>query len=241
MNIFNSVVKNVKALVFLDLEGTQFTGEVIEIGASLAVLDKDGSIKKTSKPYRRYVKAHSKIGAIVTRITGIEQETLNRQGLTFAHAIKELHDYVGKYWNSCLFVTFGNGDKHMLQSSFEMNPEANKEYMGNLFKKNWDLLAFLSQYIKDENGNCYSLTNFLKVFGVEFEGQAHDAYADARNLQKLYEEAIRHPEVFEDHYRKILQGYSHMPAPIAKVMKKLNRGETVTPEQYQAFISEVFK
>lgn len=241
MKIFDSVCKNQKALVFLDLEGTQFTSEVIEIGASLAVLNKDGSIKKTAKPYRRYVKAHSSIGHIVTKITGIRQETLNKEGLTFAHVIKEFRQYVGKYWDSCLFVTFGNGDKHMLQCSFEMNDEANKEYMGTLFKKNWDLLAFLSQYIKDEKGNCYSLTNFLKVFGVEFEGQAHDAYADARNLQRLYEHARLHPEIFEAHYKTILLTYSHLPAPMNKVMKKLNKGESVTAEEYGKYIAEVFE
>lgn len=241
MKIFENITRNQKALVFIDLEGTQMTGEVIEIGASLAILNKDGSVKKTAKPFRRYVKAHSRIGPIVRKMTGIEQATLDKEGLTFAHAVKELFKYVGKYSKNCLFVTFGTGDKRMFQVSFEMNEEANREYMGPLLQKNWDLLGFLSQYIKDENGNVYSLTNFLKVFGCDFQGHAHDAYADARNLQTLYEKAITRPDVFVDHYKNILKNTSHLPAPISKVIKRLQSGEAVTPEDYDAFIKGTFE
>ena len=46
MEIFLKETKNVDALVFMDLEATSFTSEMIEIGAYLAEIHKMGLLKK---------------------------------------------------------------------------------------------------------------------------------------------------------------------------------------------------
>ena len=69
MEIFLRETKNVDALVFMDLEATSFTSEMIEIGAYLAEINKDGSIKKVHAPFKRYVKAKHQVGFHVAQFT----------------------------------------------------------------------------------------------------------------------------------------------------------------------------
>ena len=69
-----TVLKGHKVLVFMDYEGTQFSHEMIAIGAILVVIDqKTGRIKKKKAPFKTYVKAHNRIGSYVERLTGINE------------------------------------------------------------------------------------------------------------------------------------------------------------------------
>ena len=70
MKKFEKLLKGHKSLVFLDFEGTQFSHEMIAIGALHVVIDRHGYIKKAKKPFRAYVKAHNRVGKIVTDLTG---------------------------------------------------------------------------------------------------------------------------------------------------------------------------
>ena len=66
MRILNNIVQGHSQLAFLDLEGTQFTHEMIAIGIVKVDIRKDGTIKKIHKGYHSYVYAKNKIGKIVT-------------------------------------------------------------------------------------------------------------------------------------------------------------------------------
>ena len=95
MKKFERLLKGHKSLVFLDFEGTQFSHEMIAIGAVHAVIDRHGYIKKSKKPFRIYVKAHNRVGKIVTDLTGITEDMLKQKGVTFFTAMSELRKYVG--------------------------------------------------------------------------------------------------------------------------------------------------
>ena len=64
MRILNNIVQGHSQLAFLDLEGTQFTHEMIAIGIVKVDIRKDGTIKKIHKGYHSYVYAKNKIGKI---------------------------------------------------------------------------------------------------------------------------------------------------------------------------------
>ena len=81
MKKFERLLKGHKSLVFLDFEGTQFSHEMIAIGAVHAVIDRHGYIKKSKKPFRIYVKAHNRVGKIVTDLTGITEDMLKQKGV----------------------------------------------------------------------------------------------------------------------------------------------------------------
>ena len=110
MKKFERLLKGHKSLVFLDFEGTQFSHEMIAIGAVHAVIDRHGYIKKSKKPFRIYVKAHNRVGKIVTDLTGITEDMLKQKGVTFFTAMSELRKYVGLSFKKSSFITFGNHD-----------------------------------------------------------------------------------------------------------------------------------
>jgi inhibitor of KinA sporulation pathway (predicted exonuclease) len=79
----------------------------------------------------------------------------------------------------------------------------------------------------------------LKLFGVDFEGQKHDALADAYNLIDLYKAFLAKPEIVMREYEKTLGlSRNHFPEPVRQVMAKLSQGEAVTPEEYASYIKE---
>lgn len=241
MKILDRKLRKKRTLVFVDLEGTGFSHEMIEIGAYLATLNEDGTIKKVGAPFKRYVLAHHPIGHFVENMTHITQKLLEKEGKPFAEVLREFRKYVGKHWDDALFVTFGNHDMVIFHRSLEENEDASEVIVKYINKNNIDFSAFLSPYVQDLNGNPLSLANYLKVFGVQFEGRAHDALADAYNLMDLYKAVLEKPDVLIEEYGKTLTHYHHAPLPVAKIIKKLTEGESVTPEDWDIAIAETFK
>jgi len=241
MKALEKAIRGKRNLVFFDLEGTGTAHEIIEIGAYNVSLHEDSSIKGISKGFSTYVKAHSPIGPIVTRLTGIDEETLRRKGLLFPTAWRNFEKFVGKNKGKCTYIAFGNQDLKIIESSIYFNGDYGVDFAREIHKNFLDLSAFISIYVKDENNNPLSLSNYLKLFGVPFEGQAHDAMADAYNLIGLYNAFLTKPDVVEAEYMKVLSRLSHLPSPIQKVLRKLNSGENVTPDDYEKAIAEALK
>ncbi len=240
MEIFLKETKNVDALVFMDLEATSFTSEMIEIGAYLAEINKDGSIKKVHAPFKRYVKAKHQVGFHVAQLTGITDEKLRNEGEDFPAVLSSFRKYVGKFWDSCRFVTFSEHDMVIVKNTMAQYRDLNPSYARNIYRHHLDLQRLLDRYIQDQNGNPYSLTNYLKVFGLEFDGKAHDAIYDALNLLDLYKVAREGKEIFIKEYKNVLCGAKTRPV-VKEIIHMLSEGKTVTPEMFDALLEDTFK
>lgn len=240
MEIFLKETKTVDALVFMDLEATSFTSEMIEIGAYLAEINKDGSIKKVHAPFKRYVKAKHQVGFHVAQLTGITDEKLRNEGEDFPAVLSSFRKYVGKFWDSCRFVTFSEHDMVIVKNTMAQYRDLNPSYARNIYRHHLDLQRLLDRYIQDQNGNPYSLTNYLKVFGLEFDGKAHDAIYDALNLLDLYKVAREGKEIFIKEYKNVLCGAKTRPV-VKEIIHMLSEGKTVTPEMFDALLEDTFK
>ncbi len=234
-------IRDKKILVFFDLEGTQFSHEMIEIGAYSVLLHDDLTVKNINPPFKCYVKSQEQVGKIVTELTGITDKKLHDEGLLFPKAFSEFERYVRKYEDRCTFIAFGNQDIKIIQNSVYLNGNAGISF-SRIIKKNYlDFSSFISSYIKDEKGNPYSLTNYLKIFGVPFAGHAHDAASDAYNLIELYKAFLSKKEIVREEYEKTLSRISHLPKPIQTVMNKLQSGESVSPEFFDKAVEDSLK
>ncbi|MCQ2741824.1 MAG: exonuclease domain-containing protein [Bacilli bacterium] len=231
-------LRGYKILVFVDLEGTQFTHEMIEIGAHKVVIKDDGSIKRICRGYKAYVKPKSRIGKVVTDLTGITEDLIKKEGVPYRVALQGLQKYLGKDWNKCLFVVFGNFDAKIFQASSEHNMDASKEDTRYVVHHIFDYSSFISRYVKDEHGNPYSLSNYLTLFNVKFKGQKHDALADAYNLALLYKAFLENKDIVANEYKKVLYRNSHTASPVQNVIRQLSEGKTVTPESFDKAIRE---
>ena len=241
MKELQRALRGKKCLLFIDLEGTQITHEMIEIGAYKVLLRDDLSIKKVFKPYHAYVQAKHRVGAVVTKLTGITDLQLKREGIPFRLVLAQLKKYLGKDYDSALLVSYGSQDALIIRASGENNMDAPKEDSRNLARRFFDLAEFAHRYVKRSDGNQYSLTDILKLYGVEFEGTAHNAQADAYNLFLLFKAMIEHPEITKEEYKKAIATITHLPAPIVKTIRALSAGKTVSPEEFDQWVKEAIQ
>ena len=228
----------VKTLCFLDLEGTQFSHEMIAYGALKVSIKKDGTIKKIHRGIYSLVKAKNKVGSVVTELTGITDEQLRKEGIPFRVAMDNIKKYMGRDFTKCKYVTFGSHDIRIISQSLAYNLDVKKEDVQILIKHNFDLAEFASTYVRDENNNSYSLANFLKLFNLEFKGKQHNALSDAINLAYLYDALLKNKEIVKDEYIKVLGKMRHLPEPIHKVIVELIENKKVTYSQLEEFVDE---
>ncbi len=228
-------LKGHKILVFLDFEGTQFSHEMIAIGAVSCGIDlKSGKVRKMKDPFKIYVRAHNKIGSYVTELTGITEDILKKKGVIFDTAMKELKKYVGINFKKATFITFGNHDLRIINQSIMYNMHYPKEITSQIQKNYFDFSSFLNEFIKDDAGNALSLVHFCELFGVPEAGVAHDPEVDAVNLANLYNAFVSKPDLVAQEYLKHLRLHSSsLPGPINKAVVALASGENVTAKEFE--------
>ena len=232
MKKFERLLKGHKSLVFLDFEGTQFSHEMIAIGAMHVVIDRHGYIKKHKKPFRIYVKAHNRVGKIVTDLTGITDDMLKQKGVSFFTAMSELKKYCGLAFRKSSFITFGNHDMKILSSSISYSFDFPKETVQCIQQNYIDFSAFIGEFMRDDKGNPLSLIRYCDAFGVKQAEPAHDPAVDAENLAWLYDATMRKSEILLEEYKKVLKSFNHFPAPVSNVIKKLADNQNVTSEEF---------
>ena len=238
MKKFERLLKGHKSLVFLDFEGTQFSHEMIAIGAAHVIIDRHGYIKKHKKPFRAYVKAHNRVGKIVTDLTGITDEMLKQKGVSFFTAMSDLKKYVGLSFRKSSFITFGNHDMKILSSSISYSFDFPKETVQCIQQNYIDFSAFISEFMRDDKGNPLSLVRYCEAFGVKEAGPAHDPAVDAENLAWLYDATMRKSSLLVSEYKKVLKSFNHFPLPVSNVIKKLANDEPVTAEEFEEEIKQ---
>ena len=236
MKKFERLLKGHKSLVFLDFEGTQFSHEMIAIGATHVIIDRHGFIKKHKKPFRIYVKAHNRVGKIVTDLTGITDEMLKQKGVSFFTAMSELKKYCGLSFRKSSFITFGNHDMKILSSSISYSFDFPKEIVQCIQQNYIDFSAFIGEFMRDDKGNPLSLIRYCDAFGVKQASPAHDPAVDAENLAWLYDATMRKSDILLEEYKKVLKSFNHFPLPVSTVVKKLASGENVTSEEFDVEI-----
>ena len=232
MKKFEKLLKHHKKVVFLDFEGTQYSHEMIAIGALAVTLDRKGYIKSRKEPFKVFVKAKNKVGKYVSELTGINDNLLSEKGVSFAVAMESLKKYVGLSFKKSSFITFGNHDMRILNQSITHNLDFPKEICSQIQKNYIDFATFINEFLRDERGNPFSLVHCCELFGVPLAGESRDPAVDAINLANIFDAFFKNKSLVAERYKKALPMYGHFPSPVNEMLKKLNRGETVTPEVY---------
>ena len=241
MKALDKHLNYVKTLCFLDLEGTQFSHEMIALGAVKVSIRKDGTIRKIHRGIYTLVKAKNKVGSVVTDLTGITDAQLKKDGISFRQTIDMLKKYMGRDYSKCKYVTFGSHDIRIISQSQAYNLDVKKEDVQILIKHNFDLSEFLSTYVKDENNNNNSLANFLRVFHLEFKGTQHNALMDAINLAYLYDAFLKNKDIVKEEYIKVLAKMRHLPDPVHDVLQQLVDKKNVSYEDFENYVDQSLK
>ncbi len=243
MKRLRNLLKSHKAICFFDLEGSQYSHECIAIGAVLATFNKAGELTKIKEPFKIYVKAKNKIGKYVEQLTGISDDLLEKEGVSFAVAIEKLFNYLGKYEKNTLFISYGNHDMTILGQTIAYNLDAPLAKCTIIQKNYLDFQAIFNEYVKDDNNNVLSLIHACEMFEVEIEEgiTPHDPASDALLLARLYNAFLTRKDIAFDRYVKVLNSLNNLPTPIESVVKDLSEGNTVDQAKYYSYIEEAIK
>lgn len=241
MKRIDRLLRGRNCVAFVDFEGTQFSHEMIAIGAVLCVLDRKNQIKTYKEPFKIFVRAKNKIGSYVTDLTQISEETLRREGKSLNDALLALKKYLGTKWKKCLFVTYGNHDLRILNQSIAYNFQFPKDFCQQFQHNYADFAQFIGEFVRDDNGNPLSLVHNCELFGVEMMEPPHDPRSDAVNLARLYDAFVKNSGLVKTEFKKAVLHTTHLPEPIKRVIVKLNNGEAVSPEEYDLFVGEYLK
>lgn len=238
MKKLTSSLRGRKYIAFLDFEGTQFSHEMIAIGAQFVSLDKHGKIKKRKEPFKLLVRSQNKVGSFVTNLTGITDSIVAKEGVTFETAMRKLKQYIGINFTKCMFVTYGNHDMRILNQSIAHNFSYPKDICSQIQHFYLDFAALFAEFVRDANGNTLSLIHACELYGAPLYGKPHDPEADAVNLANLYDAFVEHTEITLEEYKKAVLKVNKFPDPISRVIRKLSNGESITPEEYELLLKD---
>ena len=239
MKALQKLTKGKKYGVFLDFEGTQLSHEIIAIGAVKCKLSPNGYIisQKNYPSFKAYVKSLGPIGKIVTQMTSITEDTL-KNGLTLEQMFDEFSSFLNVDPKECVFFAFGTNDHKMIVDSISYSKPYNAQFGYSICKNMVDYLGFISQYCKDDNGNNYSLTSYLRLFGGTPFGVSHDPLNDAIDLMNLYRQVYISKEKLKEEYIKVLNHQRSLPQPVKEIIATLTEGKNVTPKEFERKIKK---
>lgn len=235
MKNLRKLLKGHKYIVFMDFEGTQFSHEMIAIGAIATTLDSKNRIKRMKEPFKLLVKPKNKVGKYVVELTGISDEELKDKGVIFSRAMNEFKTYCAHAFKKATFVTFGSHDLKILTSSISYTLDYPKDVTSQIQKNFFDFTSLLNEFVKDDNNNALSLLHACEMFHVTPVGEHHDPSADAVNLALLYDAFIKEKAIVLDRYIKVLEKTPSLPEPIHNLIKEIYAGKEVnlsTLEKY---------
>lgn len=243
MKLLKQIIEDCDHLLFIDLEGTQFSHEVIAIGALIVDCDEKGAPVGEAKTFKCYVKAEASIGSVVTAMTGIDNEKLEKEGIPFQEAMAELNDFIGNKTNNLKVLTYGNQDKHMLSCSFRLVEKPTPfltSFVNFLIRNNIDVGSFFSRYIRGKKNELVSLTHMREFFSIAPSGDAHDPLVDTIDLYHIYQAFSADKGRIISAYKKLLKNSNIVPQPIKTLICNLVKGQSVTPEDLDKLLEVYF-
>ena len=89
----HSLIKNLNDYTVLDIETTSldsFTGEIVEISA-IKVRD-----KKEVDTFSELIKTQNRLGAFTTRLTGITNEMVQKEGKDLINVLQQFKDFLDR-------------------------------------------------------------------------------------------------------------------------------------------------
>lgn len=239
MKLLNQLLKKHKTLVFLDFEGTQFSHEIIAIGAIKCKIDSKGNIiEEKENGFKTYVKATNPIGHIITDLTHITDEKLKEEGKSVEDALNEFASYIGDDINDSSFIVFGSNDAQMLLMTRKLSRPKNEDIVWKIMNNIVDFHSFISQFCRDSNSNTYSLVNYLKHFKGIPQKESHDPLNDAIDLKNLYKQVLKNNEILCEDYKDILKKQKTFPYPIKKILHDIYNGKTISEKELNEYIKE---
>ena len=164
--------------IYLDLEATQFSREIISIGA---VSDKGNEFFTLVRP-----KDLSKVTKLITNITGLTSDDFNDESIgDITWAIKNFYSWLGSICedlNKINIFVYGNFDIALIKSEYRRYSLKELKYVENRIRD----LSMVSSKLIFGNRQCFGLFKTMEYLTGESYIQTHNPVDDARMLMSLH-------------------------------------------------------
>lgn len=167
-------------LLSLDLELNQPSGSIIQIGACVG----DTETGKILESFCEEIKIEEQLSEFIINLTGITQAMME-EGEPLSSSYERLVDMSRRHECFINTLTWGGGDSEYLQK--QINPALNWS-----FGRRWidAKTVFISYQMANGQPFFGGLKKSIHRLGMKFEGEAHNALADARNTFFIYHELL---------------------------------------------------
>ncbi|MFC3885018.1 exonuclease [Bacillus songklensis] len=164
--------------------------EIIDIGA----IKIDASTMSIVEVFSSLVKPTASLSRHATKLTGISKQELKGEE-KFPRVIKRFHEFVGKDY---IFVTWGKEDYAFLTEDCTRHgvecPDLGKE-------RRFDLQRFVFNAYEQLFPHQPGLKFAVEQLGLEWEGEQHRAFADAKNTANIFLTAARQKDIHKPYRR----------------------------------------
>ena len=243
MELLKPLLQSAKNLLFLDLEGTQYTHEIIAIGAVLVSCDEKYVPYGEVKTFKRYCLTNSSIGSVIRTMTGIDEKFLKQNGISYRQALVELNDFLSTSTRSLKILVYGNNDAKMVKTSYKVleNPLPFETNFTNFLINNIvDIEKVLNFFLRGKRSDMLSLVHLRQLLELPSNGKAHDPLNDAKDLYDIYKAFVSDKERMKRTYRSLLKNADLIPSPIVSIIYDLLNGKSVTPEDLERCLDNYF-
>lgn len=190
-------------LIFFDFEATAFSHKAIALGA-VGFVKEVGSLLPGREVFRfkKLIQTKDTIGNVVEKMTGIDKELLEKEGLPFSDVLKEFID-LGRKSAGKAYLSYSDMDLRILKNTVG-KAGFEKDFYNHVRKSYVDLHAYLSRFLTDKRGQSLSLEHLATRLSLPFDGTAHDPLSDSLTLAAIYTHIVEDESRF---IQDILQGW----------------------------------
>lgn len=174
----------------LDLELNQPSGKIIQVGIAIGNLT-DGIIERRAW----YLDPVEPLDEFITQLTGIQQDDIDRESVSYATLEKELREVIEQYKCVPNPVQWGHGDGNALRKEFQFQSVECK-CLGRRDIDVKQIHSFLA--IGRGKSPKGGLASSMGHYKLPFEGTAHRAHWDAHNTLRLYFHLLQRQIKFEN-------------------------------------------
>ena len=118
----------------------------------------------------------------------------------------------------------------MFVASADNNMDASMEQSLFISKRTFDYCEFLGTFLRSESNNVMSLEHACEAFHIPFEGKAHDAVDDAKNLMLV----LANQKLLAQYYKRTLSVSPKTPAPLRLLLRLLEEKKSIDVSDFDA-------
>lgn len=169
--------------IYLDFEATQFSYEIISIGA----------VKENGETFYSLVRPQNikKITPLITKITGLTSDMYTEEIPTICDIFPTFVDWAIKENNQVKFFTYGGFDKTLISHCVKRYPEY--AVFQFVYENMIDIQKIINLLMNSEGVESKSLVAIYEYLFGNNHGIEHNALSDAQMLFYIHKHAISVP------------------------------------------------